>query len=395
MGTLDFPATLDRIADSSPLEVVRLLHNAARPLGATEVGVYLVDFQGMVLEPVSSSPDDSGAVLVEEDVATSMPGRAFSTGQPVSAEGDGSVRVWVPLVERGECTGVVALTLARLDEAILAECVRLGVLAGLLVRSFARTTDLMHLRRRRRPMSLAAGMQWDLLPPLTVRCASATVSGRLEPAYRIAGDAFDYALNDGYLDAAVFDGMGHGVESTLMTTLAVGAYRHARRGGGALEAAHAAIDEVISVRYQGEAFVTAAMMRLGLDDGVLEWTNAGHPCPLLLRAHKSPASLQCAPSLPLGLGDACSEVATEQLQPGDVVLFFTDGVVEGRSPKDGEDYGTERLASDWEREWASGQPPEEVLRRLVTAIIEYNGGPPHDDATLMQLCWFGLLGQRS
>jgi hypothetical protein len=41
----------------------------------------------------------------------------------------------------------------------------------------------MHLRRRRQSMTLAAGMQWDLLPPLTVRGAQALVCGRLEPAY--------------------------------------------------------------------------------------------------------------------------------------------------------------------------------------------------------------------
>ena len=50
---------------------------------------------------------------------------------------------------------------------------RLGLFAGVLVRAFARATDELHLRRRSRSMTLAAGMQWDLLPPLTVRCAQA------------------------------------------------------------------------------------------------------------------------------------------------------------------------------------------------------------------------------
>ena len=57
---------------------------------------------------------------------------------------------WVPLIERGERTGVVALTLPCVDEGVLADCQRLGVFAGLLVRSFSRATDLMHLRRRRK-----------------------------------------------------------------------------------------------------------------------------------------------------------------------------------------------------------------------------------------------------
>jgi hypothetical protein len=44
-------------------------------------------------------------------------------------------------------------------------------------------------------MSLPAGMQWDLLPPLSARTAGALIAGALEPAYDIAGDAFDYAVN--------------------------------------------------------------------------------------------------------------------------------------------------------------------------------------------------------
>ncbi len=53
----------------------------------------------------------------------------------------------------------------------VADCVRLGRFAGLLARSFSRTADLFQLSRRRRSMTLATGMKWDLLPPLTVRSA--------------------------------------------------------------------------------------------------------------------------------------------------------------------------------------------------------------------------------
>ncbi len=359
----DYAAALDAIADASPGQLTGLLRAAARPLGGTEVDLYLADFQGVVLQPILLSSDLSERILPEEQVASSMAGRAFRTGQPVTAPRDGRTRVWAPLVERGERTGVLALTVPVINDAVLADCVRLGLFAGLLVRGFARTTDLMHLRRRRRSMTLAAGMQWDLLPPLTVRCAEALVCGRLEPAYEIAGDAFDYAINDRYLDAAIFDGMGHGVESTMMTTLAIGAYRHARRGGEAPASAHAAVDKALAEQYGGDAFVTGVLVRLGLYTGILEWTNAGHPAPLLLRDRRVIRELHCAPSWPLGLGGECRQVATEQLEPGDHVLFFTDGMVEGRNPE-GEEFGLERLVSAWELQSASGQLPDEILRRL-------------------------------
>lgn len=392
MGGLNLEQVLDAIPQATPNDLLRLLERAAQPLGATHIGLYLVDFQGQVLQPVLLSRDLSETVLGEEDVATSMAGRAFATGHPVTVGRDDGVRVWVPLVERGERTGVLALTLDRAGKEVLADCVRLGVFAGMLVRAFARTTDLLHLRRRGRPMTLAAGMQWDLLPPLSVRCSEALVSGRLEPAYEIAGDAFDYALNGRLLEAAVFDGMGHGVESTLMTTLAIGAYRHARRSAEPPAHVYKAIDAVIRSQYHGDAFVTGVLVRLDLDNGMLEWGNAGHPPPLLMRGKRVARVLECIPSLPLGLGGQCRQVAAESLEPGDSVLFFTDGVVEARSP-DGEEFGIDRLIWAWEQAWASQRPPEEVLRRLVQAVSDFTREHLRDDATLLQLCWLGSPGR--
>jgi serine phosphatase RsbU (regulator of sigma subunit) len=75
------------------------------------------------------------------------------------------------------------------------------------------------------------------------------------------------------------------------------------------------------------------------------------------------------------------------------VLFFTDGMVEGRSPS-GDSFGVERLADMWAQHSASGQPSEEILRRLLISVVDYNGGKLRDDATLMQLCWNGPQGAR-
>jgi hypothetical protein len=66
-------------------------------------------------------------------------------------------------------------------------------------------------------------------------------------------------------------------------------------------------------------------------------------------------------------------------------------VIEGRSPQ-GEEFGIERLAWNWEQEWASERSPEEVLRRVVQAVSEFCAGRLRDDATLLQLCWYGPTG---
>jgi len=261
-----------------------------------------------------------------------MAGRAFATGQPVSAERDGSARVWVPVVEQTTRTGVLAITVPQASPEILAQAELLGVFAGLAAAVATRLSDVPDLRRRERAMSLPASMQWDLLPPPSARTGGTVIAGVLEPAYDIAGDAFDYVVNGGDLHFAIIDGMGHGIGSTLLTGLAVGAYRHTRRGGATLPGIHAAIDEALAGYYGDLSFATGIIARLATRSGQLRWSCAGHPPPLLLRGRKVVAELSCEPALPFGLGDSPPDPSTEELQPDDAVLFYTDGVTEARTP---------------------------------------------------------------
>ena len=104
---------------------------------------------------------------------------------------------------------------------------------------------------------------------------------------------------------------------------------------------------------------------------MLTWLNAGHPLPLLVRDKTFVGELACAPSLPMGLGGSVAEIATEQLQPGDRVLFFTDGVSEAKSPA-GEEFGVPRLADLLVRATLDGVSPAETARRLTTSIVTFN-----------------------
>ena len=74
---------------------------------------------------------------------------------------------------------------------------------------------------------MAAEIQWNLLPPLTVATESLVVSAVLEPAYDVAGDSFDYAVTGETAHLAIFDAMGHGLASALFASVAVAAYRNA------------------------------------------------------------------------------------------------------------------------------------------------------------------------
>jgi len=360
---------------------------ALEPVSGTDPVVYLADFAHRMLIPVPGAGGRSD--VADEEISSTMPGRAFITRKPVSAERGDGFRVWVPLVEGTMRTGVLAVTVPFVDDETLADAEMLGVFAGLALAATAPLSDLSHLRRRGRTMSLAATMQWSLMPPLAAATERAAIAGVLEPAYDIAGDGFDYAINADVIEFAILDGMGHGVASSMLTGLAIGAYRHSRREGSSLQEIHNAIERAIFEQYDGEAFATGIIGRLSTATGELDWSCAGHPAPLLLRDRRVIGELDCAPVLPFGLGDdGPVAVGLQVLQPGDAVLLYTDGVVEARTVT-GEEFGLERLIDLFEREAASGRAGEELLRRVVRAVLDYQVDALRDDATMMLVEWIG------
>ena len=381
-----FDVLLRALGQADPADVADMMVSVAAELDGTDVVVYLVDFEQEVLEPL---PDGSAHEELPhtEEVGTTVAGRAFLQRRATTVERPDGIRVWVPILEASDPTGVLALTIPDATDAALRACEDLGMLAGYLIATQARVTDMYGLYRRRKVMSLPASMQWDLLPPLTLTSRRVTAAGMLQPAYEVGGDCFDYALNGAHLDVAFMDSMGHGLRSAVVAALAVGCYRHDRREGRTLEYIHNTLDEVLGREYGGECFVTGHVGRLDLTTGVLTWINAGHPSPMMIRHGQVVSALSCPPSLPWGLGPSEVEVASATLEPGDSVLFYTDGVVEARGR--GQDFGVDRL-TDLVGQHASDQVPIALtVRHIVRAVLEHHGGALNDDATLLMINWPG------
>jgi serine phosphatase RsbU (regulator of sigma subunit) len=80
------------------------------------------------------------------------------------------------------------------------------------------------------------------------------------------------------------------------------------------------------------------------------------------------------------------DVASEQLEPGDRLLLYSDGVVEARNAV-GEFYGVERLVQLVARQSADGRPAAETLRRLNLALLDHQEGKLQDDATTVLVEW--------
>jgi serine phosphatase RsbU (regulator of sigma subunit) len=397
MAQIDVRRALRAARGADPASVPDIVATAAAELGGTDVVLYLIDFAQTTLAPLPDRRAHAD-LPASEEVATSMAGRAFLDEQPVIADRVDGSRVWVPVFEGSDRTGVLAVTVPRADVDVVDACADLALLTGYLIATHARNTDLYNLHRRRESLSLAASMQWDVLPPLVLKTDGVAVAGLLEPAYEVAGDSFDYALNGETLDLAVMDAMGHGIDSALLAALAIGSYRHDRREGRSLPTMHANLDAAVGDRYDGAAFLTGHLVRLELDSGALTWTCAGHPPPLLVRGRRVVAELISPPSPPWGLGSLLATpalplgppptVGAIGLEPDDSVLFYTDGVVESHSPG-GELFGIQRLSDLVERHATAGLRPEDIVRRVTRSVLEHQEGPLADDATLVLLQWRG------
>lgn len=377
---------------SVPDEVPAKLADNGRSLGAVSVTLYLADQEQYLLVPVPTTTAKSREPL---NIAATLAGRCYRSTE--LQEANGGREVWVPLLDGLERVGVLQLEFPGAS----------GRAEDELLHAFAATTteivllkdaygDLFTQVRRREPMSLAGEITWNLMPPLTFGTDRVVISCVLAPAYDVGGDSFDYAVDDSTARLAVFDAMGHGLNAGLLATVAIAAYRHARRTGLGLAETVTAIDAAVADTFAGEQFVTGLLAELDLATGRLTWHCAGHPAPLLLRGTRIVGTLSAEPGLPLGLGAVLGDkphLAREPLEPGDRVLLYSDGVVEARDT-DGEFFGVERLADLVAREAGAGQPAPETMRRLMHAILDHQAGALQDDATTMLVEWQAGGAQR-
>lgn len=377
---------VDRSHLMAPEDLPGLADEAARLAGAAGARLWLISRDQATLFLLPLGADEGPATLGLEGT---LAGRAYRMTEVLTGT-TGGARLWVPLLDGAERLGVLEL---RADHPTDLDGLRgpalslAGLLAELVV-SRSQYTDAYERVRRGTPMGVAAELLWRQLPPTTFATRRFALSAQLEPWHEVGGDAFDYSLQGDVLHLAVFDGMGHGLSATLLASVALAAYRNARRSELELTSTAAVVDRVLAEQFGTESFVTGVLGRLDLTTGTLSLLCAAHPAPLLIRDGRPVGEANVDPGFPLGFGERDDRVLTTQLQPGDRLLLFSDGVVEARSA-DGVFFGLDRLLDLLTREESLGQPPPETLRRLVRDVLEHQQGSLQDDATVLLLEWAG------
>jgi sigma-B regulation protein RsbU (phosphoserine phosphatase) len=373
-----------------PSGLAAIVEDASARVGLG-VTIHLVDQEQERLRALTP-----GSTTDPLPVQASVAGRAFMALTPVPSAGD-PPRLWMPVVNGTERIGVLELRLpAGADPSAPETLSGARLLAGMighLITSKTSYGDAIAVARRSRPMTTAAEVLWQLLPPLTFATDHFVLAAVLEPCYEVGGDAFDYTVDGGVARFAVYDGVGKGLPAALTTAVALGASRAARRAGAGLAEVAEAVDRALKGQFTDSRFVTAVSAEFDLAAGHLRYIGAGHPPPVLLRRGKAVRALAGGRRTPLGVPGP-TPVAVERLEPDDLILLYTDGITEARDA-DGALFGLERLVDLVERHAATGLPVAETARRISHAVRDHQGGPPADDATLLLLEWSAEAASRS
>jgi serine phosphatase RsbU (regulator of sigma subunit) len=394
-GRLDLAELLAAVEDAPPVAAVDVLGaRLAEAVGASEVSFLIADFSGQALIRLEHAGAGAGAIgagrTLGRETAERVPLEGTPQGRALSrqsvevdrSDGSGVVRLHAPVTNRGEAIGVLELVLAEApDEETLSDVALAAHALAYVVVANRRFTDLFAWGRRSVRLSLAAEIQHRLLPgSYTCEAGQFTLAAWLEPAGNVGGDTFDFSMDRDTLHLSMTDAMGHEVGAAVLATVLVGALRNARRAGAELaEQAGLANAGLCDFARRG-GFVTGQVARIDLATEVATIVNAGHPSPLRLRAGRvEPVIL--APDPPFGIvRDHDYAVQPLPLEPGDRLLFLTDGMLERNAAS----VDMAALLAE-----GAGLHPREAVQHVVGAILEAANGELKDDATAMCLDWHG------
>jgi phosphoserine phosphatase RsbU/P len=286
-------------------------------------------------------------------------------------------------LKRGEFLGIVYLDSRR--PAAFSELDRqiLDVLAieAASILDNARLVERERQRQRlEQELSIARGIQQALLPRGFHDFPNLAVTGIHSPCLAVGGDYFDvFSLGDGRTAFLVADVSGKGLGAALLTTMLQGALSGMTIGADPARV----FNHINNFLCEHSEVGRYATVFFGIIDnfGHLEYINAGHPSPLLLRIGEV-AEPFTEGSFPVGLIPGANYVAAwVDLEPGDTLVLFSDGVTEAMDPQE-QMFGTSRL-----REVLAGHhdaPLDSLQRTILESVQTFaRGASQADDVTLL------------
>ena len=239
--------------------------------------------------------------------------------------------------------------------------------------------------RQKVELETARRIQTSILPELPPAVNGVQMSNAYLPATEVGGDFYDVlALEDGRLAVAVGDVAGHGVSSGLVMSMAKSALAVQVTFDPEVEAVFATLNRMVYQSARKRLLATLCYALIDPKKREMYYASAGHLFPYRLSRDGEVVALESV-SYPLGVRDQLDvRVRASKLDPGDRLILFSDGVVEGRAEESDELYGFERLERSLARHASASV--EGLRDGILEDLGQFTGNAPReDDLTLLIL----------
>jgi len=299
-----------------------------------------------------------------------------------------------PLIYKGKVIGVLDLEHTRVNYYNEDHQRTLSTLAAQVAISIANARLYQRIseeeQRLENDLEMARKVQLRLMPRRPPKLERAEIAARFMAARSIGGDLYDFLdYGPGRVALAIGDVSGKAAPAALYAALVSGILRSLAPQHLSPAAMLAALNDQLQERKLDAQYVTMLVAVWDDENGTLQIANAGSVQPLFVSANPSVANGACvrtikAEGFPLGLfADATYEEFTLSTQPGDLIVFFSDGIVDAENASH-EMFGSDRLEQVLES--LPNPTAESTAESILSAVNEFQSGTDHfDDETLVIL----------
>ena len=272
---------------------------------------------------------------------------------------------------------------------------QLGLIGGLGVSLMVLVAVSGYALKKRRDLFVemeeelrtAHDLQMGLMPTEPPQIEGLDTAGRCLPANHVGGDFFQYFAQNGKLAVCLADVTGHAMEAAVPVMMFSGVLETEMRHSRSLEQLFASLNSTLTGKLPGRTFVCFTMGEIELSTHSLHLANGGGcPSPYHYRASTGEMIELEVVAYPLGVrADTRYSTIETQLEPGDYVVFCSDGITEMNDPS-GEIFGFERTTETIRQACAEDLSAEALIDQLIGTVKEFAGGASQgDDMTVVVL----------
>jgi len=282
----------------------------------------------------------------------------------------------------------VSANFGPLRENLIVGCLAAFALMAANIVIGLRFRHYMRGKHMEEELSLARRVQLDLFPSEDSLASHFQFAAKCVPAYQVGGDLYDvFEMEDGDIGLVLGDVSGKGLPAALLMGVVQGAVRASTVTGTAAHHEQAAerLNQLLCIKTARERFVSLFWCYFDRRESVLRYVNAGHLPPLLVRQDgDGPQNVtrldSGGPVLGLLPGARYTQ-AEVPVQPGDLLVVFSDGILEAANSRD-EEFGEEGVLASVRRNWT--RSPHDLCSAILADVGKFLGKElPQDDQTLL------------